>query len=127
MIHAGRYAPLGKRLAEVKVYDTEGKLLGRDRQARTRVHGQKKVQWDSDAGHGARADETEARVRAMGPLSQPGSAPGPAASGPYLKSPRCVAASPPLGWPLHVCPGDLTADRVGITRTQYRQKRQPSH
>ena len=69
MTHAGRYAPLGKRLAEVEVYDTEGKLLSRDRQARTRVDGQKTVQWDSDAGHGARADETEARVRAMGPLS----------------------------------------------------------
>ncbi len=69
MIHAGRYAPPGKRLGEVEVSDTEGKLLGRDRQAHTRVHGQKTVQWDSDAGHGARADETEARVRAMGPLS----------------------------------------------------------
>ena len=44
MIHAGRYAPLGKRLAEVEVYDTEGKLLGRDRQVRTRVNRQKTVQ-----------------------------------------------------------------------------------
>ena len=67
MIHAGRYAPLGKRLAEVEVYDAEGNLLGRDRQVRTRVNGQKTVQWESIAGRGARAEETEARVRAMGP------------------------------------------------------------
>ena len=69
MIHVGRYAQLGKCLAEVEVSDTEGKLLGRDRQVRTRVNRQKTVQWESDAGHGACADETEARVRAMGPLS----------------------------------------------------------
>ena len=71
MIHAGRYAPAGKLLAEVEVYDAEGNLLGSDKQVRTRVNGQKAVQWESDAGRGARADETEARVRAMSPPSTP--------------------------------------------------------
>ena len=67
MIHGGRYAPLGKRLAEVEVYDAEGNLIGRDRQVRTRVNGQKTVQWESSAGRAERARETLARVRAMGP------------------------------------------------------------
>ena len=67
MLHAGRYAPAGKRLAEVEVYDAEGNLLGRDKQVRTRVNGQRTVQWESIAGRGARADRTEAKVRAMGP------------------------------------------------------------
>ena len=69
MIHRGRYVPLGKRLAEVEVYDADGNLLGRDRQVRTRVNGQKTVQWESIAGRAARAEQTEARVRAMGPPS----------------------------------------------------------
>ena len=67
MLHAGRYAPAGKRLAEVEVYDAERNLLGRDKQVRTRVNGQRTVQWESIAGRGARADRTEAKVRAMGP------------------------------------------------------------
>ena len=67
MLRAGRYAPLGKRLAEVEVYDADGNLLGCDRQVRTRVAGQKTVQWESIAGRGARADRTAAKVRAMGP------------------------------------------------------------
>ena len=69
MIHAGRYAPLGKRLAEVEVYDAAGNQLGRDRQVRTRVNGQKTVQWESIAGRAARAEKTAARVRSMGPPS----------------------------------------------------------
>ena len=67
MIHRGRYAPLGKRLAEVEVYDAEGNQIGRDRQVRTRVNGQRTVQWESIAGRAERARETLARVRAMGP------------------------------------------------------------
>ena len=67
MLHAGRYAPVGKRLAEVQVYDADGNLLGRDKQVRTRVAGQKTVQWGSIAGRGARAERTAAKVRAMGP------------------------------------------------------------
>ena len=69
MIHAGRYAPLGKRLAEVEVFDAAGNQLGRDRQVRTRVNGQKTVQLESIAGRAARAEQTEARVRSMGPPS----------------------------------------------------------
>ena len=67
MINRGRYGRLGKYLAEVEVYDAEGNLLGRDRHVRTRVNGQKTVQWESDAGRATRADQTEAKVRAMGP------------------------------------------------------------
>ena len=67
MLHGGRYGRLGKYLAEVEVYDADENLLGRDRQIRTRVDGQKTVQWESIAGRGARAERTEARVRAMGP------------------------------------------------------------
>ena len=69
MLHRGRYAPHSKRLAEIEVYAADGNPLGRDRQVRTRVNGQKTVQWESDAGRAARADRTEARVRAMGPPS----------------------------------------------------------
>jgi len=54
MLHAGRYAPAGKRLAEVEVDAADGNLLGRDRQVRTRLNGQKTVQWESIAGRGAR-------------------------------------------------------------------------
>ncbi|MCY4593412.1 MAG: hypothetical protein OXC19_01270 [Bryobacterales bacterium] len=45
MLQAGRYAPLGKRLAEVQVHDLDGNLLGRDKQGRTRAAGQKTVRW----------------------------------------------------------------------------------
>ena len=45
MLHVRRYAPLGKRLAEVEVYDADGNLLGRDKQGRTRMAGQNTVQW----------------------------------------------------------------------------------
>ena len=64
MINHGRYGRLGQFLAEVEVYDADGNLLGRDKHVRTRVNGQKTVQWESIAGRGARADQTEARVRA---------------------------------------------------------------
>ena len=66
MINRGRYGRLGKFLSEVKVYDADGDLLGRDRQVRTRVNGQKTVQWESIAGSAAKAERTEAKVRAMG-------------------------------------------------------------
>ena len=69
MINRGRYGRLGKFLAEVEVYDADGNFLGRDKHVRTRVNGQKTVQWESIAGRGARADQTEARVRDMGPPS----------------------------------------------------------
>ena len=65
MLHAGRYAPLGKRLAEV--YDADGNLLGRDKQVRTRVAGQKTVQWRSSVDRVERSYRTAAKVRAMGP------------------------------------------------------------
>lgn len=71
LLHAGRYAPAGKRLAEVEVYDADGNLVGRDKQIRTKVNGQKTVQWERIAGRGARAERTEARVRAMGPAFPP--------------------------------------------------------
>ena len=56
-------------LTEVEVYVADGNLFGRDRQVRTRLNGQKTVQRESIAGRGARAGQTEARVRAMGPPS----------------------------------------------------------
>ncbi len=65
MLHRGRYAPAGKLLAEVEVYDDARNLLGRDRQIRTKVDGQKTVQWESIAGRAARAERTQAAVRAM--------------------------------------------------------------
>ena len=67
MINRGRYGRLGKYLAEVEVYDADGNLLGRDKQVRTRVAGQKTVQWQSIAGRGARAERTAVKIRAMGP------------------------------------------------------------
>ena len=67
MLHAGRYAPLGKRLAEVEVYDADGNLLGGDKQVRTRVAGQKTVQWRSSVDRVERSYRTAAKVRAMGP------------------------------------------------------------
>ncbi len=67
MLHAGRYAPLGKRLAEVEVYDTDGNLLGRDKHVRARSNGQKTVQWQSSVDAVERSYRTAAKVRAMGP------------------------------------------------------------
>ena len=67
LLHAGRYAPASKRLAEVEVYDANGNLLGRDKQVRTRVAGQKTVQWQSSIDAVERSYRTAARVRAMGP------------------------------------------------------------
>ena len=67
MLHAGRYAPLGKRLTQVEVYDADGNLLGRDKQVRTRVAGQKTVQWQSSLDRVERSYRTAAKVRAMGP------------------------------------------------------------
>lgn len=67
MISGGRYGLRAKRLAEVEVYDADGNLLGRDRQRLTRAYGKKTVQWESDAERAARAEQSEARVRAMGP------------------------------------------------------------
>ena len=67
MLHAGRYAPLGKRLAEVEVCDADGNPLGRDKQVRTRVAGQKTVQWQSSLDRVERSYRTAAKVRAMGP------------------------------------------------------------
>lgn len=67
MISGGRYGLKAKRLAEVEVYDADGNLLGRDRQLHTKAFTSKTVQWESTAGRAARAEQTEARVRAMGP------------------------------------------------------------
>ena len=67
MLHAGRYAPLGKRLAEVEVCDADGNPLGCDKQVRTRVAGQKTVQWQSSLDRVERSYRTAAKVRAMGP------------------------------------------------------------
>ena len=65
MLSRGRYGKLGKYLAEVEVYDAEGNLLGSDRQVRSKVAGQKTIQWQRMVGRAARAEQTEARVRAM--------------------------------------------------------------
>ena len=67
MLHAARYAPLGKRLAEVEVCDADGNPLGRDKQVRTRVAGQKTVQWRSSVDRVERSYRTAAKVRAIGP------------------------------------------------------------
>lgn len=67
MISRGRYGVKARRLAEVEVYDVDGNLLGRDRQRYTRAYGKKTVQWESDAARAGRAEQTEARVRAMAP------------------------------------------------------------
>ena len=67
MISGGRYGVRAKRLAEVEVYDADGNLLGRDKQRFTRAYGKKTVQWESGVGLAARAERSEARVRAMGP------------------------------------------------------------
>lgn len=67
MISAARYGLKAKRLAEVEVYDADGNLLGRDRQLHTKAYSSKTVQWESCAGLAARAERTEAMVRAMGP------------------------------------------------------------
>ena len=67
MLNAGRYAPIGKHLAEVEVYDADGNLLGRDRQVRTRFAGHRTIQWQSTLEAVERSERTEARVRAMGP------------------------------------------------------------
>lgn len=67
MISRGRYGLKARRLAEVEVYDAEGSLLGRDRQLHTKAFGSKTVQWESTAARAGRAEQTEAKVRAMGP------------------------------------------------------------
>ena len=67
MINRGRYGRLGKYLAEVEVCDADGNLLGRDKQVRTRVAGQKTVQWQSSLDRVERSYRTAAKVRAMGP------------------------------------------------------------
>ena len=69
MLHAGRYAPLGKCLAEVEVCDADGNLLGRDKHVRARSAGQKTVQWQSSVDAVERSYRTAAKVRAMGPPS----------------------------------------------------------
>ena len=67
MINRGRYGRLGKYLGEVEVCDADGNLLGRDKQVRTRVAGQKTVQWQSSVDAVERSYRTAAKVRAMGP------------------------------------------------------------
>ncbi len=66
MLSRGRYGKLGKYLAEVQVYDAEGNLLGHDRQVRTKIAGQKTIQWQRMIDRVARADRTEAKLREMG-------------------------------------------------------------
>ena len=60
MINRGRYRRLGKYLAGVKVCDADGNLLGRDKQARTRVAGQKTVQSQGSVDAVERAYRTAA-------------------------------------------------------------------
>ena len=69
LLHRSRYAPAGKRLAEVEVYDSDGNLLGRDKQVRTKVNGPKGVQWRSSVEAVQRSYRTAAKVRTMGPAS----------------------------------------------------------
>ena len=67
MLHAGRYAPIGKFLAELRVYDADsGELIDSDRQLVVREKGQEPaIAWESGEARLARG--TKAMVRAMGP------------------------------------------------------------
>ena len=93
MINRGRYGRLGKYLAEVEVYDADGNPLGRDKQVRTRVAGQKTVQWQSIAGRGARAERTAVKIRAMAARFEPASDPARAAFWPARAARPIAAAS----------------------------------
>ncbi len=66
-LHRGRYAPMGRRLAEVRVHDAlTGELIESDRQVVVREKGQEPIiSWASMEARLARG--TEAMVRAMGP------------------------------------------------------------
>jgi hypothetical protein len=66
-LHAGRYAPMGRRLAEIRVYDADsGELIKSDRQVVVREKGEAPiVLWASGQARLARG--TRAMVRAMGP------------------------------------------------------------
>jgi hypothetical protein len=66
-LHRGRYAPMGRRLAEIRVYDADsGELIKSDRQVVVREKGEAPiVLWASGQARLARG--TRAMVRAMGP------------------------------------------------------------
>ena len=68
-LHTGRYAPMGSRLAEIRVYEADsGELIESDRQVVVREKGEAPLaSWESTQKSLARG--TRAKVRAMGPPS----------------------------------------------------------
>lgn len=56
-----------RRAKEIEAYDSEGKLLGRDRQVWVRHGGVRMAVWESAVIRGRETDKIDAEIRKMGP------------------------------------------------------------